>query len=296
VETTEALRKTLRTTEDLQAVVKTMKALAAVNIRHYQTAVEALAQYHHTVELGLRVVLRLRPEGAVSARSALRRRLGAIVFGSDQGMCGTLNEQVAAHATTIMDDLGIAPHQRTVVAVGGRVAGLLEDAGQRLEERLSAPSSVAAITMMVQDLVVKIEAWHARQGCDHIVLFYHRLLSGASSRPAMFHLLPVDLEWLQRLEKQPWPSRSLPMFTMNSDRLFSALSRQYLFVSLCRALAESLASENASRLASMQAAERNIVERLQDLNTQVHRQRQNAITEELLDIVAGYEVLAHEPP
>lgn len=284
----------MHTTEDLQAVVKTMKTLAAVNIRHYQTAVEALAQYNRTVEMGLRIVLRQRPERPVRAKPGLRRRLGAIVFGSDQGMCGVLNEQVASHATTAMEASGIASHERTLVAIGRRVAGLLEDAGQRLEEHLPAPSSVAAITAMVQDLVVRIEAWHAMQGCDQIVLFYPRLLAGATYRPYTFHLLPVDLEWLQRLERQPWPSRALPIFTMNADRLFSALIHQYLFVSLYRALAESLASENASRLASMQAAERNIMERLEELNAQFHRQRQVSITEELLDIVAGYEALAGE--
>ena len=79
---------------------------------------------------------------------------------------------------------------------------------------------------------------------------------------------------------------------MDGERLFTKLIRQYLFVSLYRAFAESLASENASRLASMQGAERNIEERLADLNAQFHRQRQMSITEELLDIVAGYEALA----
>jgi F-type H+-transporting ATPase subunit gamma len=78
---------------------------------------------------------------------------------------------------------------------------------------------------------------------------------------------------------------------MDWNRLFSSLIRQFLFVSLYRAFAESLASENASRLASMQGAERNIEERLIELNTQFHQQRQMSITEELLDIVAGFETL-----
>jgi F-type H+-transporting ATPase subunit gamma len=58
-----------------------------------------------------------------------------------------------------------------------------------------------------------------------------------------------------------------------------------------RAFAESLASENASRLASMQAAEKNIEERLDQLDTQYNHERQRSITEELLDIVAGAEAV-----
>jgi F-type H+-transporting ATPase subunit gamma len=69
------------------------------------------------------------------------------------------------------------------------------------------------------------------------------------------------------------------------------LIREYFFVALYWAFAESLTSENASRLASMQAAEKNIEERLGELNAQFHHERQRSITEELLDIVAGSEAL-----
>jgi F-type H+-transporting ATPase subunit gamma len=62
-------------------------------------------------------------------------------------------------------------------------------------------------------------------------------------------------------------------------------------MALFRAHAESLASENASRLASMQAAENNIEEKIDDLAARYRRRRQSAITEELLDVVSGFEAL-----
>jgi F-type H+-transporting ATPase subunit gamma len=78
-----------------------------------------------------------------------------------------------------------------------------------------------------------------------------------------------------------------------SDEIGRARADPQLFLeSLCRAFAESLASENASRLSSMQAAEKNIEERLDQLNAQYHHLRQSSSTEELMDVVAGYEVLA----
>ena len=78
---------------------------------------------------------------------------------------------------------------------------------------------------------------------------------------------------------------------MTWSRIFRSMIGEYLFVSVYRAFANSLASENASRLAAMQNAEKNIEERLEELDVQFHRQRQMTITEELLDIVAGFEVL-----
>jgi len=73
--------------------------------------------------------------------------------------------------------------------------------------------------------------------------------------------------------------------------VLQALIREYLFVLLFQACAESLASENASRLAAMQRAEKNIKEILEDLNRTFHRIRQEAIDEELFDVVAGFEAL-----
>jgi F-type H+-transporting ATPase subunit gamma len=81
---------------------------------------------------------------------------------------------------------------------------------------------------------------------------------------------------------------------MDWDLLFRRLVRQHLFVSLYRAFAESLASEHASRLTSMQGAEKNIEERLGELWSSFHRQRQMSITEELLDIVSGFMALSEE--
>jgi F-type H+-transporting ATPase subunit gamma len=294
MQTAELLKRNIKTAEDLHSVVKTMKALAAVNIRQYEKAVESLTEYNRTIEMGLRILLRKRPEALALVKPEPTNLLGVIVFGSDQGMCGQLNDQIVSHAMETIHDLGVNPENRFMLAVGLRVAARLEDAGQAVEKRLSIPGSIAGITPMVQEIVMIIEEWHSQRKMNRIHLFFNEHLSGSSYRPHTLRLWPVDLEWLQNLEKREWPTRSLPTFTMGWNRLFSLLIRQYLFVSLYRACAESLASENASRLASMQGAERNIEERLRELNAQFHQQRQMSITEELLDIVAGFTALMHK--
>ncbi len=294
MQTVESVKRRIKTAEDLHSVVKTMKALAAVSIRQYEKAAESLAEYNRTVELGLQILLRKRPETLASLKPETTNRVGAIVFGSDQGMCGQLNDQIVSHTVKTMDHLGISLENRTLLAAGWRVGGRLEDAGQPVEEYLSVPNSTSGITPMVQEIIMIIEEWRSRKKIDRVILFFSEHLSGASYRPHTLSLLPLKVEWLQTLEKREWPTRGLPTYSMDWNRLFSSLIRQFLFVSLYRAFAESLASENASRLASMQGAERNIEERLIELNTQFHQQRQMSITEELLDIVAGFEALTRE--
>ena len=76
------------------------------------------------------------------------------------------------------------------------------------------------------------------------------------------------------------------------ERTLRALVREYLFVSLYKASAESLAAENASRLAAMQRAEKNIDDLVGDLNQTFRRLRQTSIDEELFDVISGYECLS----
>ena len=294
MDTLEGLKRKIRSAQELQSVVRTMKALAAVSIRQYERAVESLDHYNRTILLGLRAALKSRPHEAGRARQAQAGQLGALVFGSDQGMCGQLNEQVVAHTLAEMDALGAAADRRTLLAVGERAATRLEAGGQPVGDILSAPSSLAGVTPAVQELLLKILDWHDSRGIERIVLFYSEQLGGAAYEPRTLELLPVDRAWLARLQEEPWPTHILPTFSMDWDALFSALIRHYLFVSLYRAFAESLASENASRLAAMQNAERNIDERLTELQGRFHQQRQSSITEELLDIVSGFEALKEE--
>ncbi len=291
METIESLRRKIEVSQDLWEVVKTMKTVAAVSIRQYEKAVASLRQYSRTVEMGMQIVMRGQPEDRFQPPPASGRRLGAIIFGSELGMCGQFNELVVSHALDRFKELQVAKEEWSIVAVGARVASRLEEEGEQLESRFAVPGSVSGITSRVQELLLKIEAWQCPGGIDRIMLFHHQPVSGAVYRPQAVPLLPIDMEWLRSLGQKPWPSRILPTFTMARPRLVYALLGQYLFVSLYRAFAESLASENAARLAAMQVAENNIDNRLKELQLRYNQLRQSTITEELLDIVAGFEAL-----
>jgi len=291
VQTLESFKKRIKSTQDLLSVVKTMKALAAVSIRQYQRAVESLAEYTKSVELGLQVVLQKEKEPSFFPRPRPPARLGGIVFGSDQGLCGQFNVQVANFAAEELETFGVKHENMLILTVGERAKDYIEGAGLKVTELLSVPGSTAGITPMVQEIIMILDEWIFNEKIEHIYLFYNKYLSGASFVAHSLRLLPVDKTWLDELKSRTWDSRTIPMFTMDRDKLFSSLIREYLFISLFQAFAESLASENASRLASMQNAEKNIEERLEEIYASFHRQRQMIITEELLDIVAGYEVL-----
>lgn len=294
METLENLKRRIQTATDLHSLVRTMKALAAVNIRQLEHAVESLAEYKRTIEMGLQIVLRTSDRVQVNARRAPEQSVGAIVFGSDQGMCGQLNDLVAKFALEV-PALKIGQSNSTrVVAVGARVAARIEDGGQPIEKVIPVAHSTAGITPLVQDLLLLIDDWNQKQSIEKIVVIFSEHTSRASYEVRCLNLLPIDRRWLETIRQQKWPTNQSPSFTMEPGLLFSSLIRQYLFVSLYRAAAESLASENASRLAAMQGAERNIGTRLDGLTQLFHQTRQMSITEELLDIASGFEAILSE--
>ncbi len=286
-ESLETLQRQIGSVSELHSIVRTMKTLSAVAIRQYEKAAESLEAYQRTVEYGLAVVLRDRRTETPEKKSVAQEGVGLVVFGSDTGLCGRFNEDAAGLALGI-----IAESAGTVrlVAVGGRICPLLEERGHTPECCVAAPGTVAAVTPTVQEVLVHLEAWHA-EGIGRIELVYNQQARVEVYRPFAQRILPVELAGLPRYRRQVWPSRTLPTYTLEGGRLFAALLRQFLFAELFRACTQSHTSENASRLRAMQAAERNIEERLEALTADFRQSRQTAITEELLDVVAGFEVL-----
>ncbi len=295
METAESLSRSIHVAEELQSVVKTMKALAGVNIRQFERAAHAVAEYNRTIEMGLQIALSRLPARELPPKHPEGARLGAIVFGSDQGMCGQLNDQVVSYASRALEKLAVKRESQATLAVGVRAASQLESLGRKLEGSVQVPSSTAGITAAVEEVLRKIDQWHFERGIEFVILFNARPVSGAWYRVRGVRLLPVDREWINSLKAKRWPSKVIPMFTMDQRALFQALIREYLFVSLFRAFAESLASENASRLASMQVAEHNIEDRLRALNSEARQFRQASITGELLDIISSFEALRGKP-
>jgi len=289
-ESAASLRRKIAGAGDLESVVRTMKAMAASSIGQYENAVRALDDYYRTVQLGLAASFR---QGAptASATSVSQKdagAIGAVVFGSDQGLVGQFN---AVMAEFVVQTLGKLPGKKRVWAVGERIQSRFSDTGLLAREHFALPNSISAITPLVGQILIEMEAQREKGAITQVYLFHNRPKTGAIYTPVSQRLLPLDSLWQRDLAAIHWPTNNLPEVMNGGEQTLLALVREYLFVSLFRACAESLASENASRLAAMQRAEKNIDELLEDLNRTFHRLRQSGIDEELFDVVSGFEAL-----
>jgi len=289
--TLESLRRKIDGAGDLEGVVRSMKALAASSIGQYEKAVQSLHEYYRTVELALAACL--RQVGPVSfaeyTRPSHQGAIGAVVFGSDQGLVGRFNEVIVEFAVR---ELSALPGNITKRwAVGDRAHALMADAGLAPVGLLSVPTSVDAITPLTGQILIEIEAALEEGDVGEVYVFHNHPKFGAVYEPVSKRLLPLDHTWQNKFAVMPWPTKLLPQVIDGTTSVLQAFVRGYLFVLLFQACAESLASENASRLAAMQRAEKNIEEILEDLNRTFRRVRQESIDEELFDVVSGFEAL-----
>lgn len=292
MDTLESLSKRIATTEDLKSVVHTMKSLSAVSIRQYDQAVTALREYDRTIEMGFQVVLRSGHHASLQADPP-DGRVAAVVFGSDHGLCGGFNREVVHFAVEdLRERHRLASGDIRFLVAGARAASEIEAAGETVSRQFRMPGSVAGMTDTAQQILLEIDRCRQEEGVARVFLFHNLRQEAARTSPRGLQLLPLYGGWLRHLAERPWPSRALPTFTMDAASLFAALVRQHLFIALFRAGAESAASEHAMRLVAMQAAEHNIEDHLGEMTAEYRRKRQETITEELLDIVAGFEVLS----
>lgn len=284
------LERRIEAAAELHAITRTMRGMAAVNLRHHERAAEAIAAYDGTITRGLEAVLRDDGLARLPADDPPAEAPAAMfVFGSNQGLCGPVNRHVALHALAEAERW---PALVRVGAVGARIASELELAGLAARHRWDLPGTVEGITPVTEHVLVQADRWRDEHGVERVLLVFPGYHGRTRTyEPTTWQLAPTDRDWLARLAGLPWRSRSLPAWSVSWDRLVAILLREAMLARLHRCIAQTMASIAASRLAAMDVAQRDIEDRLDRLRSHRQQVRQAMITEELLDVVSGFEVL-----
>ncbi len=292
MDTLENLRSKTEGAKDLKSVVSAMKAMAASNIVQYETAVSSLADYFHTIALGIVAYFKAEKITSINQNTLSKNKdkevICAIVFGSDQGLVAQFNDSMANFVSTSLKDL---PGKKEIWAVGERVQLLLSDEGFNTSKLYPVPNDINAVTPLVTEILNRSQDSQKKEEISSFYIFHNKPNPGAGYTPVMQRFLPLDEKWKESIQQMQWPTKLPPQIAGGVKPTLVALINGYLFASLFKASVESLASENASRLDAMQRAEKNITDLLEDLGKKYHRLRQSSIDEELFDVVSGFETL-----
>ena len=278
------LQKRLESIKALREIVHAMRNLAAVYVRRAEAALEAIRPCTQVVETALSTAL-----GSAQTGPTLENGTAMVlVFGSDQGLCGTYNERVVRAAVQLHESDSDTTH---LVAIGNRTGELLEQRGGEPFLILSAPTSIEGIRAQVASLAGRIFEAYLEASCKRMYLVYNVYQSMGRSCETVERLLPPDLGQLSAGAQDVFSYE--PILTAPPEELLPRFIDEFFFVRFYRALLEGHASENGARLLSMTAASGNIDSRLAETTKEFQGARQEAVTAELLEVVGGAEALSH---
>lgn len=286
-ETASDLQRKISHVHELHELVRAMKALALSSISLFEQAIVSLESYSQVIETSLGACFRdIGPISPVFEQRIKSRHQGTsvIVFGTDHGLVGSFNRDIALFAREEINEMA-APVQ--VFAVGQRTAVQLQDCGLRPEQILKTPHSVPLITPLVSEVLAKLDF----SGATACHVLYHEPGFATDYQAVNDQVLPFDERLSGRWTSIPWPGQALPEVLGGGTGALRSLIREFLFLTIYRACALSITSENASRLSAMQRADQNIDQLMAGLKSDYNQQRQRLINDDLFDVLSGYEAM-----
>ena len=285
------VRRRIQSVKNLRKITAAMKMVAAAKLRRAQSRAESARPYADAVR---GVLLRLAANARGVRDPLLAERSGeatmAIVVASDRGLAGAYNANLNRAAA---QELAGTPTPQ-VVAVGRKARDYFRHRGVRIAAEFTGLGD--EIPFSLADRIASEATRLFLDGqCDRVLLVYAQFINPVLSRPVAVRLLPLAGEDLgvtgSGAARQQGAAEGEYIFEPDAEAVLAKLLPHYVSVLVYRALLEAKASEFGARMAAMDNATRNAGELIDRLTLQSFRVRQAAITNEILEIVAGANAL-----
>jgi len=282
-------------------ITRAMELVASAKLRRAQVRIEALRPYAK----GMRRLMSgaARRSGSLNGIPLLEereetRRASVIAVTGDRGLAGAFNVNVIRRSLQEADDLIEQGFDEVVfTAVGKKGGGTLRFRGKVLDNHFqgfsSEPTFVDATTVadFVSERFLEGEV-------DKVVLVFNEFKSVVEQRVTAEQLLPVPRDFVDdadgdgEVDEEPEFSKALAEFEPEPQTLLEQLLPTFINTTIYRALLESAAAEHAARRTAMSNASDNAGQLIDDLTLAMNRARQAAITQEILEVVAGADALS----
>jgi len=291
------LNKRIRSVKNTQQITKAMKMVAAAKLQRSQGRMLAARPYSQKLmELMQQLSSGADVDDPLFEKRDVQKRL-FVVITSDKGLCGSYNMNIIKLAQKAVDESVAAGVETAVYAVGKKVGDFFARRGYTIFVRHDDFNGDASADRgrMVGDKVVGAFLDGA---FDEVRVIYSQFFSTMTQRPANLPLLPIapdaSKDDLAQAGEAGEAEESVALdyiWEPGQEEMFKVLLPLYLRNRVFMTLSEAFTSEHAARMTSMTAATENAGEMIEALTLQRNRERQAAITGELLDIVGGANAL-----
>ncbi len=289
----------LQSLEDIRHLLRSIRAMSAIRWRRARVRLRSAQEYASDVDRQLALAttfptsLTRGAHHLGGAASDAEKSVGLIALTSDQGLCGTFNVGLVAHALDFIERERERGREIKVIALGGYGERLFCRAGCGLLHTQHFPLTNALSFVEARDIVARIKHFYEAMAFNTLYLIYNQFVSFGRYQRIEVRLLPPDLAAVWRTQKpdssegaqfrEAPVSEDLVLGTPPQD-LQDFLLWEHLAVQVYLALVESMVSEQGARLQTMDTAISNLDERLEKLQLQYHSIRQESITREVLEV------------
>ncbi len=273
------LRSRIDSVSELLGVVHTMRALSAVRMRQANESLAGARTYADVIGAAFADAIALVEPEARSFRRRGSGGRGLLVFSSEHGFVGALNEVLMDHASAALDG-GL------LFVVGTRGARVASERGIDVSWALPMTTRRDGIPVVARKIATEIYRRFERNEITRLDALFARTRGAGTWTVEQRALLPPDPEAFPASRPNGPPLHYLP-----APRLVERLAEEYFFAELAHGAMEALAGENTARMAAMGAAHDNIERKLDELRHREAQLRQEDITTELIDVITGSEAL-----
>ena len=284
------LNKRIRSVKNTQQITKAMKMVAAAKLRRSQGNMLAARPYSRKLtELMTQLAAKTDIADPLFEVRPIARRL-YVVIASDKGLCGSYNMNVLKLAQKVVDASIAEGVETEIYAIGKKVADYF---GKRDYTVFASHIDFSGEANSERGGLVGDTAVDAFTGgtFDEVRLVYASFVSTMNQKPVDTALLPIAPDQAAETDEEEDDRDIDYIWEPSQEEMFAVLLPLYLRNRVFMTLSEAFTSEHAARMTSMSAATENAGEMISSLTLQRNRERQAAITSELLDIVGGANAL-----
>ncbi len=272
----------LASVRNTQKITSAMKMVSSAKLHRTQAVIEHLLVYEDRLNAILSGILSAEEELS-SQYTEVRdvKQVAVVAFSSNTGLCGAFNSNVwkgLSEQLRRYETEGIAVH---IFPVGKKIADLLHNAGYQTDDRFLAIGDKPAYDDAVKLSAVLMDMYTDKQA-DRIELLYHHFKNTSQQVLSWKVFLPVALP-----EGDPMKAAHNYILEPQATKLLDLLLPKVLRLNAYATLLDTSTSEHAARMLAMQTANDNANDLIQELTLQYNKTRQQAITNELLDIMGG---------
>lgn len=296
------IRRKIKAVKSTRQITKAMELVAASKMRKAVSSAQALRMYARMAWNILERLATINPESHPYLKERPVKKILAILFTSDKGLCGALNAQLFRKTNTYFRSLNEMPEKPEidVIAVGKKGGEFVHRLGKKVIAKFPAFTKHASFKEIFPISRLALNEFLAGN-YDHVVLIYSDFVSPLVQIPTLKKLLPLSKTDLSAMlaslsqgtkeEIQSEEKGQEYLFEPSQDEVLKTILPQLTEIQIYQGMLEATASEHSARMVAMQNATTNASEIIEDLTLTYNQTRQSAITAELAEISASKAAL-----